>query len=331
MSIIIVGYNEAPYIREKINSFLEASDWIDGSEIIVVSGGSTDNTSEIVREFEADPRIKTFLYANRVAKIEGVNLAVSKAKNEFLVFSDCRQKMKPGSVRKLMANFQDESVGTVTATLIDSHLEGNCSFIRSLLNRVAIRESASGSALNVFGALYAQRKSVYRAIPGDVLFDDLFVTVSTINQGNRLVQEREAVIFDVPFKTYYKDERIKRLARGLLIFLHLHRKSIFKLPFTVLLRLFIYKYLKLFIPFALPLLILSGICSAFLVLPPLALLGLLSAFAFTTLIPEFRAFLALNIRVNYYFAVAVFKFYFRNERSIVWQKLNATPETSGSV
>lgn len=321
VSIIIVGYNEQRYIRNKIQSFLNPAEWIPGSEIIVVSGGSTDGTPAIIREFENTPDVKVFLFEQRVAKIDGVNLAVSHAKNEILVFSDCRQVMKPGSVRKLVSRFSDETIGTVSATLMDHSMEGNSSLIRSMLNEVAFRDSASGSALNVFGALYAQRKSVYRTIPRDILFDDLFVTVSTIEQGKRLVQEREAVIYDVPFDAYYGSERIERLARGLLVFFRLHKNTVRKLSPSVRARFIVYKYLKLFIPFLLPVILLSGIGVADVFVPPLFQVTFIALLAVSTLIPEIRQFIALYIRVNYYFAIAVLKFYFRNERSITWAKL----------
>jgi hypothetical protein len=88
----------------------------------------------------------------------------------------------------------------------------------------------------VFGALYAQRKSVYRTIPTDTIFDDLFVAVSTIVQGRRVIQEKEAIIYDVELYRYYNKERLERLARGLLMFLCNHTALIMQLPLGVLIR-----------------------------------------------------------------------------------------------
>ncbi len=218
VSIIIACSNEELYIREKIESFLDKREWIEGSEIIVVVNNSRDATGEVLKEYMNNPFVSVFFEQGESSKILAVNNGVKRSKNQFLVFSDCRQKMKAGSVKQLISNFNDPQVGTVNSTLMDKNETERFSF-RSVLNFIADCESRSGSSLNVFGALYAQRKDVFREFPGDLLFDDLFVTVSTLVQKKRLVSEKQAIIYDVPFEDYYQVNRIRRLARGLLIFL----------------------------------------------------------------------------------------------------------------
>ena len=55
ISVIIPAYNQATYLRDSIRSVLDQT-WRD-HEIIVVNDGSTDNTEEIIQEFD-DPRLK---------------------------------------------------------------------------------------------------------------------------------------------------------------------------------------------------------------------------------------------------------------------------------
>jgi hypothetical protein len=75
----------------------------------------------------------------------------------------------------------------------------------------------------------------------------------------------------------------------------------------------------------------SGMMLAFLTLPPLALLIGISLVALVTAIPDVRHLVALYVRVNYFFASAVIRFYFRNERSIQWAKLETTNLKSNSA
>ena len=178
------------------------------------------HTNAILKEFRHHSDIVLMIYEEHFTKIECVNRAAARSKNDILVFSDCRQRMKSGSIKRLLYNFDDQSIGTVTATLINLK-DGKASRIRSVLNRVAFSESIKGSCLNVFGALYAQRKSVYRTIPTDIIFDDLFVVVSTIVQHKRLVQENEAIIYDVNFNRYYNKE--SKGSQRLLLFLCNHK------------------------------------------------------------------------------------------------------------
>jgi cellulose synthase/poly-beta-1,6-N-acetylglucosamine synthase-like glycosyltransferase len=319
-SIIVAAYNEERFIRDKILSLMAKEGWIEGSELIVVSAGSTDSTNVILDEFRGQRDIVLMIYQEHLTKIDAVNLAVSRSKNEILVFSDCRQRMKSGSIRSLLYNFSDESVGTVTGTLVN--IKGSkVSQIRTLLNCVALAQSKNGSCLNVFGALYAQRKSVYRTIPNDIIFDDLFVAVSTIVQGRRLIQEKEAIIYDVDFNRYYSKERLERLARGLLMFLWNHTALIMQLPLGFLIRFLGFKYLKLVCPF---LLIMSIACALYLVIPVMSvqimtIAGLLLMIAFG--IKESRDIICLFVRANVYFTTAVVKFICVNRQDTSWRQL----------
>ena len=319
-SIIVAAYNEERFIRDKILSLMAKEGWIEGSELIVVSAGSTDSTNVILDEFRGQRDIVLMIYQEHLTKIDAVNLAVSRSKNEILVFSDCRQRMKSGSIRSLLYNFSDESVGTVTGTLVN--IKGSkVSQIRTLLNCVALAQSKNGSCLNVFGALYAQRKSVYRTIPNNIIFDDLFVAVSTIVQGRRLIQEKEAIIYDVDFNRYYSKERLERLARGLLMFLWNHTALIMQLPLGLLIRFLCFKYLKLVCPF---LLIMSIACALYLVIPVISaqimtIAGLL--FIIAVGIKESREIMWLFMRANVYFTTAVVKFICVNRQDTSWRQL----------
>jgi glycosyltransferase involved in cell wall biosynthesis len=194
---------------------IDPDEWIEGSELIIVSGGSTDRTNEILSEYKDNQKIKLILLEHRITKIIGVNLGVAHSRHDILVFSDCRQHMRKGSVKRLIAPLGNPEIGTVSSTLEDNKGIDKMSFVRNAMNWIAYNESAGSSSLNLFGALYAQRKSGYRLIPENILFDDIFVTVSTLIQRKKLIQTKEAVIHDARFKDYYKKERIEQLAGGL--------------------------------------------------------------------------------------------------------------------
>ncbi len=321
VSIIIASYNEGHFIRDKILSLTDREEWIEGSELIIVSAGSTDNTNKILKKFSNNKDFQIIIKNEHLSKIKAINLAVSRSNNDILVFSDCRQKMKKGSIKNLVHNFNDKNVGTVTSTMMDSKNNTRASIIRKILNNIAITESESGSCLNVYGALYAQRKSLYNIIPTDIIFDDLYVVVTTLVQHKRLIQEKEAIIYDVNFADYYNKERIERLTRGLLLFLFNHKKLLKKLPIGVLLRFLIFKYMKLMLPF---LCIIILLCSFYLIIKylPIHYLLLLAIFLLIALTnKKNREFLLLYMRINFYFLTATLKFIFLNERSISWQKL----------
>lgn len=320
VSIILSCYNEEKHVFRKITSLLDENDWIAGSEIIVVSGGSIDATNEQLRLFEKNPNVQLHIFNERVPKIKGINLAASFAKNDFLVFSDFRQDMKKGSIPALMNYFNDQSIGIVAASLIDTKKGSKPSFARSLMNKMGIHSSKYSSSLTIFGALYAQRKETFREIPNDILFDDLYVTVSILGQKYRLVQAKEAIIYDFNFNNYYDKERIMRLARGLLLFLFLHGNMIHKIPFNLRIRFYIFKYLKLFFPFALLLLVITLIFLAMIgeYIFPISFLILFLLFLLNP--ATHKSFLQV-MKFHYYFGIAVLLFIFGKQRSVFWERL----------
>ncbi len=319
VSIIIACYNEEKHIREKLNSLLDPSEWIEGSEIIVVSGGSTDGTNRILSEFESNPKVQIIYSSTQLSKINGVNLAVQNAQHEILVFSDCRQKMKKGSVRELVFHFNDPKIGTVASVLHDNP-DQHSSFFRTIINGLVLLDSKSGSGYNVYGALYAQRKNIFQPFPQDQLFDDLCVIVSTIAQGTRLVQEPKAIIYDIPFQNYYKKERLERLTRGLLLFITKKWKQVMRMPLGDQFRFLVFKFGKLLLPFTfliwgIYLLLFLTQSNLYFSLISLVTLGIL------LLIPKIRKTLFLFLRINLYFFYAIFKFTFLKQRSERWEKL----------
>jgi len=321
VSIIISCYNEEEHIRQKIQFFLSTEEWIPGSELIIVSGGSTDGTNAILREYENWNAVKIIITPERLGKIRSVNLAVSISLHDFLVFSDCRQTIKAGSVEQLLSNFSDGEVGTVAATLLANDGSKKRSF-RNLLNTVSHNESRSGSCYNVFGALYAQRKSVFRTIPQELLFDDLFVVVSTLTQGKRLVMEPNAVIYDVPFERYYNADRVRRLTRGLLIFLHKNFRLILKMRMKYLLRFLIFKYLKLMLPISI---LATLVCTILIGIETQWNLGLqISSVLICALLVPFINVIAFFLAINFHMLAATLRYCFLNDRSNAWNKLKTS-------
>jgi len=321
VSIIIASYNEENLIKGKINFFLSEKEWIPGSEIIVVSAGSTDGTNSILAEFNYLPHFKSIIIKEHLVKPLALNLAVAEAKNDILIFSDCRQIIKSGSVKTLITYFNDSEIGIVNSTIYDRNRKGKTSIIRSILNSICINESVSGSSLNVHGALYAQRKSVFVEFPDDILFDDLFAIISTLRQNKRIIQTNEVIITDVPIEIYYNKNRLERLSRGLLIFLFRYWKEVKKLPKETIIRFLIYRYLKLLLPYLLLGLLIPSI---FYIYPLIHRNTLIVLIVFNLLILLYRPFrnsIMLYVRINYCFMSSTFKYIFLNHRDTKWDKL----------
>jgi cellulose synthase/poly-beta-1,6-N-acetylglucosamine synthase-like glycosyltransferase len=321
VSILISAYNEGKYIRKKIAYFLSKEEWIEGSELIVVSPGSSDETNAILMDFEHVSGFTAVILDQNIPKTEALNMAVKLAKNELLIFSDCRQIISFGAVKKLVSYFNDPTIGTVNSTILDKNEKGSSSIIRKWLNKVCLFDSVSGSSLNIHGALYAQRKSLFRDFPSNILFDDLYAVVSTLTQGKRLIQSKEVTIIDVSLYQYYTKNRLERLTRGMLIFLVRYWREIKQLSFGTFLRFFIYRYLKLFLPFIIlgsiiPLIYFIFRQGCFEIVWILLGVGII-----VVSIHPLRRLFVMFMKINYSFLIAILKFLFLNDRETKWDKL----------
>lgn len=319
VSIIIAAYNEERFLRDKLAFFLQEKEWIPGSELIVISAGSVDGTNSIISEFAKLPDVIPIVVEKHLPKTLALNVAVARSSKDILVFSDCRQDIETGSVRNLVSYFNDPDIGAVNSTLVDEMNSKGLSFFRKVLNFICFNDSNCGSSLSIHGALYAQRRVCFRKFPPDILHDDLFAVVSTIAQGKRLVQARDVLLRDISFTSYYTKGRIERLARGLMLFLLGYWRLIFQMPTSVALRFLLFKYLKLFLP-ALSFLSVFLIVRYWSVIPPSFLIAVAVVVGAGLLHRGCRRSLLFVLRINLFFATALFKFFFLNKRECYWEK-----------
>ncbi len=86
VSVIMAVYNRASLLSRSINSLIHQSfeDW----ELVAVDDGSTDNTLEILKEFEAkNKKIKVYWHSNRKLPLTR-NKGISESKGAFITFLD---------------------------------------------------------------------------------------------------------------------------------------------------------------------------------------------------------------------------------------------------
>lgn len=86
VSIIMPVYNTEKYLRQALDSLVEQS--LPNIEIIVVDDGSTDNSLQILREYEAkDSRVRVFTQKNKYAGVAR-NKGLKYAAGEYVIFLD---------------------------------------------------------------------------------------------------------------------------------------------------------------------------------------------------------------------------------------------------
>lgn len=98
ISIIIPSYNRAKYINEALESILSQT-YQGEYEIIVIDDGSTDNSREIIENFEYPVN---YFYQNNAGIGAARNRGVELSKGEFIAFLDSDDCWTPQKLEKQM-------------------------------------------------------------------------------------------------------------------------------------------------------------------------------------------------------------------------------------
>ncbi len=112
VSIIIPTYNRANLIRRSINSILNQK--YQNFEIIVVDDGSTDNTMEIVGNFNED-KIKYYKHKINKGAAAAMNTGIEYCRGDFIAFQGSDDLWLPEKLEKEMKIFKksNKNVGVV--------------------------------------------------------------------------------------------------------------------------------------------------------------------------------------------------------------------------
>ena len=201
VSIVMVVHDEEAALPGKLQNLTTLDYPSDRLEILVVSDGSTDGTDAILREWAERKSIQPIFLPQHSGKAHGLNQAIPEAEGEVIVFTDVRQFIEPGAIRVLVENFADATVGCASGELMLGDPEGGESSSGMGLywrveKKVRELESLSGSTIGATGALYAARKTLMVELPADLILDDVYLPMSIIRQGFRVIFDPRARAWD---------------------------------------------------------------------------------------------------------------------------------------
>jgi glycosyltransferase involved in cell wall biosynthesis len=171
VSLIIACRNEQARLRHKLDNAL-AIDY-PAMEIIVASDASDDASDDIVREYERHG-IRLVRSPNRRGKEFAQGLAIAETRGDVIVFSDAGTDLPPDSIRKMVENFEDPTVGAVSSEdrfiSDDGKVAGEGAYVRyeMWLRRL---ESQRAGLVGLSGSFFGVRRSIVgewnASIPSD--------------------------------------------------------------------------------------------------------------------------------------------------------------------
>ena len=262
VSVVIVGRNESNTIGKRIENLLAQAYPSELLEIVVVSDGSEDEMVACAEKALAEQEDKRGLsivlhYPISAGKARGLNIGVSQASGEIVVFTDCRQKFAERALFELVENFADPEVGGVSGELI-FYQDETSGLIQEMgaywRYEKAIRrlESETGSVVGATGAIYAIRRELFIQHKESTLLDDVVTPLQIIKAGYRMIFDGNARAYDTVSENIGREwQRKVRTLTGnwQILSLYPHFFS-FDKP-TLFFRFFSHKLSRLLVPYAL--------------------------------------------------------------------------------
>ncbi len=199
VTVVIPAFNEAEVILDGIAGALASV--YPGLKVIVVDDGSTDGTSDRVRNaYGDDPRVLLLRQQNG-GKWRALDTAYAHVDTEVVVAVDADTVILPDAIGKLVRAFRDPKVGAVAGKVQVGNPRGLLQKLQALeyLTSQNIERRAAetlNGILVVPGAIGAWRaEAVHKAglYVNQTVTEDADLTISVLRAGYRIVFEDTAV------------------------------------------------------------------------------------------------------------------------------------------
>ena len=216
ISILIAVHNGDKFLGDKLDSVIDVDYPRELMETYVLSDGSTDRTAEIARSY-ADRGIQ-LLELPKGGKPAALNVGIARAKGEILILTDVRQVLERDSLREIVANFADPTIGVVSGDLpmregIDAE-ESNTSLYWRYERAIRKDLGKLGSTFGATGPFYAMRRELAPVMPPDTLLDDMYLPLAAYFRGYRVIVDEDARAIEYPFSVQGEFRRKLRTLAG---------------------------------------------------------------------------------------------------------------------
>jgi len=225
ITFLIAAHNEESLIKGAVQSILELNYPKNQIKIIIGSDGSTDNTNAILEQMQVElgKNFNYFIYP-RSGKNKVLNDLINKVETDFILFMDADCRVSSSTAIEIMKNYSDERVGCVIASqsVISENNDENTGRLGDTLYHkyeqiIRINESKIHSNVNSLGYLYSVRKNLLKPIPDDFVCDDLYNVYSVLENGFRVVFEKNAHAREIRQKSLNNElhRRVRAVAGGI--------------------------------------------------------------------------------------------------------------------
>lgn len=194
VTLLIAAYNEEDILPTKIANCRALDYPKDKLKLLFITDGSSDGSAELLAK---EDDLVALHQPARAGKIAAVKRAMPFVDTPFTVLTDANTFLNPQAIRRMIADFQDPSVGAVAGQKrvisegdASSGGEGLYWRYESFLKK---KDSQWYSVVGAAGELYAIRTELFHQVPPDTILDDFMQTLLIAKDGYRVTYAPEAV------------------------------------------------------------------------------------------------------------------------------------------
>ncbi len=223
ISIIVPAYNVEKYIKTCLDSLINQT--YSNFEIIVINDGSTDQTEEILRSYQSNPKFRIYSQKNgglSAARNRGIKLA----NGELVCFIDSDDSVKSDYLEKLVAPFIEDVDVDITVCGYQEKFEN------SVINHVLKSQKITGRKVtkdllikqqdfNVLAWNKLYRKSLFTdnniEYPAGQIHEDNLTTYKLFSHAQKVFYISDVLYIyqrthsEITKNLYSKEKTLKRL------------------------------------------------------------------------------------------------------------------------
>jgi cellulose synthase/poly-beta-1,6-N-acetylglucosamine synthase-like glycosyltransferase len=189
------------------------------------------------------------------------------AKGDILVFCDANTMLLRNALQKLLAHFEDPTIGCVCGRLIlhdagHSALGIGESIYWNLESEIKKLEGKLGIVIGANGGIYAIRRELFERIPVEkTVMDDFFVTTRVLKAGKAAIYEPQAIgSEETSLETYGEFHRKVRISQANFNLLSKYIPLLNPFRGLVAYGFFSHKFLRWIAPVLMMVLLISNAC-----------------------------------------------------------------------